>query len=191
MYLYYYYLNEDKICFEKLLNEAIDTNNQVSYGILQQIFEQELHSTDKEKIKKSKYYILKFKNDEQNDYFYTIDLMQMNGLGFIQNDFNFVKELASSINIRKELKSFIEYLQNEYFLDTTIAEKIFELLEKLIEPIDSIQDGGYYDSKLLIEFIIELNTRTKSDDTKIKVLDLIDRFLLSETLRSNTKSAIE
>ena len=101
----------------------------------------------------------------------------MNGLNFIQDDFEFVKSLASSIHIKKDVKSFIEYLQNEYHSDTNIAEKIFELLEELIQKIDSLKEAGYYDSRPLIDFILELNTRTKPDK-KVEILDLIDKFLV-------------
>lgn len=191
MYLYFYYLNENDNIFEELLNQAIDSNNLVINGILRQIFEQELHSKDKEKVEKSKKFILKFKNNEENDYFYTLDLVKMNGLNFIQDDFEFVKNLASSIHIKKDVKSFIEYLQNEYHEDTSISEKIFELLAKLIQNIDSVKDVGYYDSRPLIEFILELNTRTNSDEKKVEILNLIDKFLISDILRFSTKSAIE
>jgi len=191
MYLYYYYLNKNDEIFEELLNEAIDSNNQIIHGILRQIFEQELHSTNKEKIEKSKQFILRFKNNEENEHFYTFDLLKMNGLNFIQNDFEFVKSLASSIHIKKDVKSFIGYLQNEYHRDTSISEKIFELLEEIIQKIDSLKEVGYYDSRPLIEFILELNTRTKPDDKKVEILDLIDKFLESDTLRFSTKSAID
>lgn len=191
MYLYFYYLNENDDIFGELLNQAIDSNNQVVHGILHQIFEQELHSKDEDKVKKSKEFILRFKNDQDNDYFYTLSLTKMNGLNFIQNDFEFVKSLVSSLNIKREVKSFIEYLQNEYHSDTNISEKIFELLEELIQNIDSIKDAGYYDSRPLIEFILELNTRARSNDKKVEILNLIDRFLESDTLRFSTKSAIE
>lgn len=191
MYLYFYYLHEDDEVFEELLNEAIDSNHQVIHGMLHQIFEQEIHSKDEEKVKKSKQFILKFKNNEENDYFYTLDLVKMNGLNFIQNDFEFVKSLALSLHIRREAKSFIEYLKNEYHSDTSISEKIFELLAELIQNIDSLQDVNYYDSRPLIEFILELNTRTKSDEKKIGILDLVDKFLMSDTLRHTTKSAID
>ena len=134
---------------------------------------------------------MRFKNSEDNDYFYTLDLVKMNGLNFIQNDFEFVKSLASSIHIKKDVKSFIEYLQNEYHVDTNIAEKIFELLEDLIQKIDSLKETGYYDSRALIEFILELNIRAQSDDKKAEILDLIDKFLESDTLRFSTQSAIE
>jgi len=112
-------------------------------------------------------------------------------LNFIQDDFEFVKNLASSIHIKKDVKSFIEYLQNEYHEDTSISEKIFELLAKLIQNIDSVKDVGYYDSRPLIEFILELNTRTNSDEKKVEILNLIDKFLISDILRFSTKSAIE
>lgn len=191
MYLYFYYLNENEKVFEDLLNEAIDSNTQVIQGLLHQIFEQEIHSKDKEKVEKSKQFILKFKNNKENDYFYTFDLVKMNGLNFIQDDFEFVKSLASSIHIKKDVKSFIEYLQNEYHSDTNITEKIFVLLEEIIQKIDSLKEIGYYDSRPLIEFILELNTRTKSDEQKVDILNLIDKFLLSDTLRFSTKSAIE
>jgi len=190
MYLFYYYLNEEDNIFKNLLDEAIGASSQVGYGILNQIFEQELHSNDEKKVKKSKEYILKFKNDEENDYSYRFNLTKMNALRFIQNDFHFIKELASSIHIKKDVNSFIEYLQNEYFSDTTIAEKLFEILEELIKNIDSTEDNMYYDSRSLIEFLLELNTRTKTDDKKKDILDLFDKFLLSNTLRFSTKSAI-
>ncbi|WP_066152753.1 NACHT domain-containing protein [Aliarcobacter cryaerophilus] len=191
MYLYFYYLNENDEIFEELLNEAINSNNQVVHGVLRQIFEQEIHSKDKEKVKKSKHYILKFKDNAENDYFYTLDLAKMNGLKFIQDDFEFVKNLASSLHIKREVKSFIKYLQNEYHSDASISEKIFELLAELIQNIDSVKDVGYYDSRPLIEFILELNTRTKSEEKKVEILNLIDKFLISDTLRFSTKSAIE
>lgn len=182
MYLYFYYLNENDEIFEKLLNEAIDSNAQVIHGLLHQIFEQEIHSKDKEKVEKSKQFILRFKNNEENNYFYTLDLVKMNGLNFIQDDFKFVKSLTSSIHIKKDVSNFIKYLQNEYYLDTNIAEKIFELLEELIQKIDSLKETGYYDSRPLIDFILELNTRTKSDEQKVEILNLIDKFLVSDTL---------
>lgn len=191
MYLYFYYLNENEKVFEDLLNEAINSNNQVIHGVLRQIFEQEIHSKDKEKVEKSKQFILRFKDNEENDYFYTLDLVKMNGLNFIQDDFEFVKSLASSIHIKKDVKSFIEYLQNEYHSDINIAEKIFVLLEEIIQKINSIKETGYYDSRPLIEFILELNTRTKSDEQKVDILNLIDNFLISDTLRFSTKSAID
>ncbi|MDD5406720.1 MAG: ATP-binding protein [Sulfurovaceae bacterium] len=190
MYLYFYYLHEDDEIFEELLNEGIDSNSQVIHGVLRQIFEREIYSKDKEKVEKSKMFILKFKDNKANDYFYTLDLVKMNGLNFIQNDFEFVKSLASSLHIKQDVKSFIEYLQNEYHLDTNIAEKIFELLAELIQNIDSVKDVGYYDSRPLIEFILELNTRTKSDEKKLEILNLIDKFLISDTLRFSTKSAM-
>ena len=191
MYLFYYYLNENDEIFEELLNIAIDSNTHIENGILHQIFNQALHSKNIEHIKKSKEFILRFKNSENNDYSYNFNLKKMNGLNFIQNDFNFIKSLAQSINIKKETKSFIEYLQNEYHLDTTISEKIFELLEELIQNIDSNKEIDYYNSQPLIEFILELNTRTKSDDKKILILNLIDKFLINDRLRYSTKSAIE
>jgi AcrR family transcriptional regulator len=191
MFLFYYYITEKDEIFEELLNEAISSNSKIIHGVLRQIFEQELHSKDQVKVEKSKQFILKFKNDEENDYFYTYDLAKMKGLNFIQDDFEFIKNLAESLNIRKEVKSFIEYLQNEYYLDTNLSEKIFELLEVLIHNIDANKEMGYYDSKPLIEFILELNTRTKSDEKKIGILDLLDKFLMSDTLRHTTKSAID
>lgn len=191
MYLFYYHLHENDKIFEELLNDAIDSNSYIIHGILHQIFAQELHSKDREKVEKSKQFILKFKNDEENDYFYTFDLAKMKGLNFIKDDFGFIKNLAESLNIRKEVKSFIEYLQNEYYLDTNLSEKIFELLEVLIHNIDANKEMGYYDSRPLIEFILELNTRTKSYEKKIGILDLMDKFLMSDTLRHTTKVAIE
>lgn len=191
MYLYFYYLNEKDVIFEKLLNEAIDSNNLVINGVLRQIFEQELHSKDEKKVKKSKEFILRFKNNNVDDYYYTFELVKMNDLQFIQNDFEFIKNLASSLHIKREVNSFIEYLQNEYHSDTSIAEKIFELLAELIQNIDSIKDHEYYDSRPLIEFILELNTRAESNDKKVEILNLIDKFLVSDTLRFSTKSAIE
>jgi len=191
MYLYFYYLNENDEVFEDLLNEAIDLNAQVIHGVLHQIFEQEIYSKDKEKVEKSKMFILRFKDNEKNDYFYKYDLTKMSGLDFIQDDFEFVKSLASSIHIRRNVKSFIDYLQNEYHSNTSIAEKIFELLKELIQNINSLKNDGYYDSKPLIEFILELNTRTNSNDKKVEILNLIDKFLISDTLRFSTKSAIE
>lgn len=191
MFLFYYYLYEKDEIFEKLLNEAIESNTRVIPGILHQIFEQEIHSKDTEKVAKSKQFILKFKNSESNDYFYTFDLTKMNSLNFIQNDFDFIKNLAQSTHIKKEMRSFIEYLQKEYHLDTTISEKIFELLEELIHNIDFHKDMGYYDPSPLIEFILELNTRTKSDEKKILILDLMDKFLMSDSLRHTTKSVID
>lgn len=191
MFLFYYHVTEKDKIFEELLNEAISSNSQIIHGVLRQIFEQELHSKDQEKVEKSKQFILKFKNDEENDYFYTFDLAKMKGLNFIKDDFGFIKSLAESLNIRKEVKSFIEYLQNEYYLDTNLSEKIFELLEVLIHNIDANKEMGYYDSRPLIEFILELNTRTKSDEKKIGILDLMDKFLMSDTLRHTTKSAID
>lgn len=191
MYLFYYYLYENDETFENLLNEAVDLNSHVIHGILHQIFEQELHLKDREKVEKSKQFILKFKNSDKNDYFYTFDLRKMNGLSFIQNDFDFVKSLAQSVHIKRETNSFIEYLKKEYHKDPTISEKIFELLEVLIHNIDANKEMGYYDSRPLIEFILELNTRTKSDEKKIGILDLMDKFLMSDTLRHTTKSAID
>lgn len=191
MFLFYYYLNEKDKIFEQLLNDAIDANARVIHGILHQIFEQEIHSKDKEKVEKSKQFILKLKNIENNDYFYTLDLTKMNGLNFLQNDFGFIKNLAQSTQIGKEMRSFIKYLQNEYHLDTTISERIFELLDDLIHNIDSIKGTGYYDSRPLIEFILELNSRINSNEKKIGILDLIDKFLISDTLRHTTKSAID
>ena len=88
-------------------------------------------------------------------------------------------------------RNFIEYLQKEYYADTSITEKTFELLDELIQKMDSSSDVGYYDSSPLIEFILELNTRTKDDKKKMMVLDLIDRFLVNDSLRYSTKSAIE
>lgn len=191
MYLFYYYLHENDEMFEELLNDAVDSNSHIIHGVLHQIFAQELHSKDREKVEKSKQFILKFKNSDNNDYFYTFDLIKMNGLNFIQNDFDFVKSLAQSIHIKRETNSFIDYLKNEYYLDTNLSEKIFELLEVLIHNIDANKEMGYYDSRPLIEFILELNTRTKSDEKKIGILDLMDKFLMSDTLRHTTKAAID
>jgi len=190
-YLFYYYLNESDEIFEELLNEAIASSNQVIHGILLQIFQQEIKSKDKEKVKKSKHYILRFKYTGEDDYSYRYDLTKMNGLNFIQNDFDFIKSLASSIHIKQEMKSFIDYLQNEYYADTSISEKIFEILEELIETIETTNDMGYYDINPLTEFILSLNTRTKSNEKKVKILDLIDSFLISDKLRWRTKSVIE
>lgn len=191
MYLFYYYLHEDEEIFEELLNIAIESNTYIINGILRQIFKQELHSKNIEHVKKSKEFILRFKNIKNHDYSYSFNLKEMKGLYFIQNDFDFIKNLTQSINIKKEIRSFIEYLQNEYHLDTTISEKIFELLDVLIQNIDSNKEIDYFDSKSLIEFILELNTRTKSDDKKILILNLIDKFLTNDRLRYSTKSAIE
>ena len=114
----------------------------------------------------------------------------MNGLNFIQEDFDFIKKLAQSINVKKEIRSFIEYLQNEYHLDTTISEKILEILENIILNVNSIKDLDYYNSQPLIEFILELNNRIKSEQQKNNILNLIDKFLLNDVLRHSTKSSI-
>lgn len=190
MFLFYYYLNEKDEIFDKILNEAVSSNNKVIYGIYHQIFERELNSKDNEKVKKSKKFILKHKSDETNEDIHSLRLEKMNGLNFIQNDFEFVTGLISSLNIRREVNDFIKYLQNEYHLDTSISGKIFKLLAELIKILDS-GESDYYDSRLLIEFILELNTRAKSDENKKEILNLIDKFLESDTLRFNTKSAIE
>lgn len=187
-YLFYYYLNEKDKVFEDLLNDATKYSNQVNNGILNQIFEQELHSKNEEKIKISKQFILKFKDIEDNSYFF--DFTKMNGLNFIQEDFDFIKKLAQSINVKKEIRSFIEYLQNEYHLDTTISEKILEILENIILNVNSIKDLDYYNSQPLIEFILELNNRIKSEQQKNNILNLIDKFLLNDVLRHSTKSSI-
>jgi len=188
-FLFYYYLDEIDEIFEELLNEAIDSNSNIIRGILYQISEQELHSKDKEKVKKSKQFLLKFNKSANNLYF---DAKKMNGLKFIQNDFTFVKGLAQSIIIiTNNTNSFIEYLQHEYYSDTTIVDKIFELLEILIESIDSAEDLRYYDLKPLIVFILELNTRVKSKGNKIVILDLMDKFLISDISRYTTKSIID
>jgi len=61
---------------------------------LHQIFEQELHWKDNKKIEISKSFILRFKNNKDNDYFYKYNLEKLNGLKLIQNDFIFIKELT-------------------------------------------------------------------------------------------------
>jgi len=191
MYLSYCCLNENDNIFEKLLNEAINVNNQIIHGVLEQIFKRELYSKDKEKVKKSKQLILRFKNSENNDFFYTLELTKMNGLKFIQNDFEFIKDLATSIHIQKDTQGFIEYLQNEYYEDTNIADKIFVLLEDIIYQIDSDTEEEYYNLKPLVEFILEINTRTISNDKKEKILNLIDNFFKSDRLRNNIKAIID
>ncbi len=50
MYLYFQYLNE-KVdnSFEYLLNDAISSNTHIIRGILHQIFDKEIHSSDNKK----------------------------------------------------------------------------------------------------------------------------------------------
>ena len=191
MFLFYYSLHEDGEVFKGLLNDAISSNLNVIGGVLRQIFGQELHSKNGKKVEKSKEFILRFKNSDGSGDFYAYDLTKMNGLGFIQNDFAFMKSLAQSIHIRREVSDFIKYLQNEYYLDTTISDKIFQLLEALIENIDSDKVSGYYNSRPLIEFILELNIKIKTDEKKTAILNLVDKFLISDALRYTTKTAID
>lgn len=192
MYLFFYYLNENDKIFKCLLDDAIDSNSKIIHGALRQIFEQEIQSKDKERVNKSKSFILRFKDNQESRHFYTFELSKMNGLNFIQDDFEFIKTLTSSINIKTEINSFIKYLQKEYHANTNISDKVFELLAILIQNIDAVKDvNSYYDSKPLIEFILELNTRVNSDKQKDEILNLIDKFLIIDNLRFSTKSVID
>jgi hypothetical protein len=191
MFLFYYCLHEDDEIFEGMLNDAISSSPHVAGGVSHQIFAEELRSKDDKKVEKSKEFILRLKNSEDNESFYYYDLTKMNGFGFIQNDFAFIKNLTKSIHIRRDVGDFIKYLQNEYYLDATISDRIFQLIGILIENIDSYKVAGYYHSKPVIDFILELNSRIKSDKNKIELLNLIDKFLMSDTLRYDTKTAID
>jgi hypothetical protein len=190
MFLFYFYLNENNEEFDELLNTGISTNSKIIHGILFQIFEREILSDDNERVRKSKQFILRFKDYDEQNFSYHFKLTKMNNLNFIQDDFEFIKTLASSMHIRKEIEGFIDYLKIEHRLDTSITNKIFEILHLLIHNIDKVTDNNYYHSQPLIEFILELNTRVVIKEQKEEILNLIDKFLLIDKLRYSTKQAI-
>lgn len=191
MVLFFYFLNNE--LSESLLEKAISSNKQVVDGILSQIFNREIKSVNVEIIEISKKYILKFKNDEENDSSYRYNLNKLNNLKFIEKDFKFVQNLAKSMNIKRESNSFVEYLRNEYYENSKIVDKVLLLLESNIQSLiyKTKEDTYYFDNKELIEFIIELYNRMKLKNEREKVLDLLDSFLENDNLRFSTKNLIE
>lgn len=96
------------------------------------------------------------------------------------------------MNIKRESTRFVKYLRNEYYKDTSIVNKVLELLEINIKSItekNKVQSYPHGNTEL-VEFIIELYSRIKQEE-RDEILDLLDTFLENDNLRYSTKNLIE
>ncbi|MBN2835364.1 MAG: hypothetical protein JXR48_10390, partial [Candidatus Delongbacteria bacterium] len=191
MYLYYYYINENKEIFRDQLNEVVSSNNYSVDGVFRQIFNQEFHSESQEKVDICKNFILKIKNQTNFSYSYEFDLKKLNRLDFIKRDFEFIIKLASTLHIDRDIKNFIVYLNIEYRSDTSLLRKILEILMVIISNLDTRKNEIFYDSESLVKFIFELYSRVESENDKKNILDLIDKFLMNDTLRHKAKLTLD
>ena len=191
MLLFFNYTKKQTSVIYDLLNQGIETNENIVKGIVSQAFSNEIVSGNETRVNLAKEYILKFKDDESAEWHYKYSLEKLHNLKLIENDFEFVTELAKSISIQKDSRHFWEYLKHEYYQNFMLSDKILDIIQTFLSSDNSNADVHYYRDTELIAFILELYSRAKIESKKVRCLDLMDQFLMSDKYRSSTKELLE
>ena len=191
MLLFFNYTNKQTSVIYNLLCQGIETNENIVKGIISQAFSSEIVSGDETIVNLAKEYILKFKDNESAEWHYQYSLEKLHNLKLIENDFEFVTELAKSISIQKDSSHFWEYLKHEYYQNFMLSDKILDIIQTFLSSDNSDADVHYYRDTELIAFILELYSRAKVESKKVKCLDLMDQFLMSDKYRNSTKELLE
>jgi energy-coupling factor transporter ATP-binding protein EcfA2 len=191
MLLFFNYTKKQTSVIYDLLNHGIETNENIIKGIVSQAFSSEIVSGDETRVNLAKEYILKFKDDESVEWHYQYSLEKLHNLKLIENDFKFVTELTKSISIQKDSSHFWEYLKHEYYQNFRLSDKILDIIQTFLSSDNSDADVHYYRDTELIAFILELYSRAKIESKKVRCLDLMDQFLMSDKYRNSTKELLE
>lgn len=191
MLLFFNYTKKQTSEICNLLNQGIETNENILKGIISQAFNSEITSGDETRVNLAKEYILKFKDDESAKWHYQYSLEKLHNLKLIENDFEFVTELSKSISIQKNSSHFWEYLQHEYYQNFMLSDKILDIIQTFLSSDNSDADVHYYRDTELIAFILKLYSRARIELKKVRCLDLMDQFLMSDKYRNSTKKLLE
>ncbi len=191
MLLFFNYTKKQTSKIYDLLNQGIETNENIVKGIVSQAFGSEIVSGNETRVNLAKEYILKFKDNESAEWHYQYSLESLHNLKLIENDFEFVTELAKSISIQKDSSHFWEYLKHEYYQNFMLSDKILDIIQTFLSSDNSNADVHYYRDTELVVFILELYSRAKIESKKVRCLDLMDQFLMSDKYRSSTKKLLE
>ena len=191
MVLFFTYTKKQTSVIYNLLTQGIKTNENIVKGIVSQAFRSEIISGNETRVNLAKEYILKFKDAESAKWHYQYSLEKLNNLELIENDFKFVTELAKSISIQKDSSHFWEYLKHEYYQNFMLSDKILDIIQTFLSSDNINADVYYYRDTELIAFILELYSRVKIESKKVRCLDLMDQFLMSDKYRNSTKELLE
>lgn len=129
MLLFFNYTKKQTSKIYDLLNQGIETNENIVKGIVSQAFGSEIVSGNETRVNLAKEYILKFKDNESAEWHYQYSLESLHNLKLIENDFEFVTELAKSISIQKDSSHFWEYLKHEYYQNFMLSDKILDIIQ--------------------------------------------------------------
>jgi len=180
--LFYHYLTTQKGEQKNLLERSICVSSQILSGVISQAF-YEITSDDKNRVELSKKYILQYKNSDSVSWNFHFAMKNFHDGCFIENDLKFIKQIATSIHTRRESHDFWDYLKNEFYTKKSRAEKILEVIEIFIDNYQKeSQDYGYKNDEK-IEFVMELSSRFRTDESKEKVLNILEKFLKNDSYR--------
>ncbi len=188
--LFYHFLNDnDK--FIRLLDDGIKSSNHILKGVISQAF-YEVKNAKEDRIELSKEYIVKYKNDESAAWHIHFAIKNFKGLKLIENDIEFIKNLAKSKFTLKESYDFWDYLKNEFYNNKRLSGQILEIIDIFIEAHSSLKEDSYdYRSKERIEFLMELYSRFDDEHDKERCLEIIDKFLMNDQYRNSIQSYLE
>lgn len=180
--LFYHYLTTQKEEQKNLLERSICVSTQILSGVIRQAF-YEIKSDDTNMVELSKAYIVQYKNSEGVSWNFHFAMKNFHDGCFIENDLEFIKQIATSIHTRRESHDFWDYLKNEFYTKKSRAEKILEVIEVFIDNYQKGSEDYGYGNDEKIEFIRELYNRLKTDESKDNVLAILEKFLKNDSYR--------
>ena len=181
--LFYHYLTNQDEEYKNLLDKSISVSSKILAGVISQAFH-EIKSDDINRVELAKEYIVRYKNNEGVSWNFHFSMKNLHDGCFIENDLKFIKEIASSVETRRESTDFWDYLKNEFDAKKYRAEKILEVVEAFIDSYQKESEEYRYKNEEKIEFIMELYSRFKTDESKEKVLDILEKFLKNDAFRN-------
>jgi len=186
---YQYIVNQDKE-HKNLLDRSIAISFEILSGVISQAF-YEIKSNDIDRVELSKKYIICNKNSKGVSWNFHFSMKNLHDGCFIENDLEFIKEIASSVETRRESTDFWDYLKNEFYAKKSRAEKILEVVETFIDAYQKESEDYGYKNEEKIEFIMELYSRFRTDDSKEKVLDILEKFLKNDSFRNAVQRQLD
>lgn len=188
--LFYHYLTSPKEEQKNLLDRSILVSSQVLSGVISQTF-YEIKSDDINRVELSKQYILQYKNSEGVSWDFHFSMKNLHDGCFIDNDLEFIKQISTSVHTRRESHDFWDYLKDEFYTKKSRAEKILEVIEAFIDNYQKDnQDYGYRNDEK-IEFIMELYSRFRTDESKERVLNILEKFLKNDSFRNVVQEKLD
>jgi len=188
--LFYHYLSTREMRQKGLLDKSIDISSNILSGVISQAF-YEIQSDDTDRVKIAKEYIIRYKDSKSASWNMQFSMEKLHKGSFIENDLTFIKEIATSVETRRESHDFWDYLKNEFYAKKSRAEKILEVVEVFIDAYQKDSEDFGYKNEEKIEFIMELYGRFKTEKSKEKVLDILEKFLKNDSFRNVVQDQLD